>query len=575
MTQLTNPECDHGMYFMGQFQFDPPALTYDWGVGNCHYKWLEAEALLRMATGTTEGQDIQRVWKESVAQRIGADGLHYWPTKDQPIDSQSPGHSFYPFIGESDTHGLAQPTFHGRLIAALALWAIEDNEPIWIDRAKTMIDRLSEIALRREGMAHIPMIAFAPGANLPENFEWQTEIAATCQAWLVQGLCQFYRHHPYEPALKLAKELMAYVVSPEAHIFEEDGFFGYFNHFHHHSQCILSALDLYRITREDSLMDFAQQAYAWGKRYGNETLGFFPEGTHDREGNYNYSFGSLQSAETCEIADMISAAIKLAKLGHDACWDDADKWVRNQFAENQMLDMSWAQPMVDANQFPPPADEVYISTDRVIERHIGSFAGWPLPNDVWFEDLNSMKDKLHGHGCFMHCCTGNGSRALYYVWDAILTADESAHTLRINLPLNRISQWADVHSHIPYQGRVDVRMKQDMCVSLRMPAWVNLSGVTATVDGQGIAVQWEGRYLQAGNLKAGQTLTVQCPLTEQTQTLSIGSTDYTVVLRGHDVVCIDPPGKWKPYYQREHYRNNETRFTSCEFTPTLNTPTDW
>ena len=31
-----------------------------------------------------------------------------------------------------------------------------------------------------------------------------------------------------------------------------------------------------------------------------------------------------------------------------------------------------------------------------------------------------------------------------------------------------------------------------------------------------------------------------------------------LVRKGHDIVCIDPPGKLCPLYQRDHYRDNAT-----------------
>ena len=34
---------------------------------------------------------------------------------------------------------------------------------------------------------------------------------------------------------------------------------------------------------------------------------------------------------------------------------------------------------------------------------------------------------------------------------------------------------------------------------------------------------------------------------------------YTLVRKGNDVVAIDPPGKYGPLYQREHYRADDTR----------------
>ena len=86
---------------------------------------------------------------------------------------------------------------------------------------------------------------------------------------------------------------------------------------------------------------------------------------------------------------------------------------------------------------------MYQTNDRVIERNVGNFAGWPLAND-WGVEIQ-------------HCCTGNASRSIYFIWDHIL--DYSSGKLRVDLLLNRASPWADIDSHIPYTGRVDIRIK--------------------------------------------------------------------------------------------------------------------
>jgi hypothetical protein len=39
---------------------------------------------------------------------------------------------------------------------------------------------------------------------------------------------------------------------------------------------------------------------------------------------------------------------------------------------------------------------------------------------------------------------------------------------------------------------------------------------------------------------------------------------YTLVRKGNEVVAIDPPGRYCPLYQRDHYRVNDTRWRKVE-----------
>jgi hypothetical protein len=55
----------------------------------------------------------------------------------------------------------------------------------------------------------------------------------------------------------------------------------------------------------------------------------------------------------------------------------------------------------------------------------------------------------------------------------------------VNLLLNRASAWADLDSYIPYEGRVDVRVKRDCELAVRIPEWVKpelVSGVTLYIS---------------------------------------------------------------------------------------------
>ena len=49
---------------------------------------------------------------------------------------------------------------------------------------------------------------------------------------------------------------------------------------------------------------------------------------------------------------------------------------------------------------------------------------------------------------------------MYYIWQHILTYDQGK--LRLNLLLNRASEWVDVCSYIPYQGKVEIVVKKPL-----------------------------------------------------------------------------------------------------------------
>jgi hypothetical protein len=193
---------------------------------------------------------------------------------------------------------------------------------------------------------------------------------------------------------------------------------------------------------------------------------------------------------------------------------------------------------------------------------MGGFAGWPSAND-W---LNEGEEAARG---FMHCCTGNGSRTLYYIWENIV--DFKDGVFKVNLLLNRGSRWADVYSYLPYEGQIRVTIKMPCKeVLIRMPKWIESDDTTieCLIDGKISQFQWQGRYINVGACKPGQRIKVTFPITTCTVTETIAGTDYKLVIRGNTVCSIDPPGKYCPLYQRERYLENNmqwrpvTRFQS-------------
>jgi len=314
-------------------------------------------------------------------------------------------------------------------------------------------------------------------------------------------------------------------------------FLGYHNdpsdkrvHFHIHGlylkvflQCGLSAGDT-------NLVRFVQRSYRWAKSEAAGSapvLGFFPEFVNQSD-----------HSEGCAISDMLDLALMLSEAGVEDCWDDADHWLRNHFAESQLTPEKGAQLQAWALSQPRRTVQPNESSDQTTDRSLGAFAGWPGVNE-WHPTARGIQ----------HCCTGNASRSIFYAWHAIL--DESGDGLVVNLLLNRAALKADVCSYLPYEGRLDLHLKQRCAsVAVRMPGYVPTDSVRCTVDGIPRTARFSARYAQIGPLAAGTkvSLLFANPTTNVTQTIS--GRAYHCTLRGNTVVRIDPPGRVCPLYDR-------------------------
>jgi hypothetical protein len=142
-------------------------------------------------------------------------------------------------------------------------------------------------------------------------------------------------------------------------------------------------------------------------------------------------------------------------------------------------------------------------------------------------------------------------------------------TLRIHLLFNRASPWADLNSYVPYDGRVDVVMKTACNVEIRIPEWVKHEEVSCFVNNVPRELVFQGRYAKIESAESGNVVTMTFPISERTVKTSIGGVSYTLIIKGNDVVFIDPPGQWHAFYQREHYREKVRWVKRERFVPVL------
>jgi hypothetical protein len=564
LTSITDPKADYEIYWLVDFSRNPPVMSHDFNdwVTNCE-GLMEALPLLRHATGSSLNDEVDPVWMKSLLQSIGPDGLVYLPLKGRPWSRINAAVSYLEpvwtsggkklSIGDSSITQIATPFTCERMISAMTIYYLRDQNPMWKSAIEQMIQRLSAFAVAREDYAYLPAGSIEPNSRygpgeMPSGF-----MAEETSARLIQGLSQYYGASGYEPAREMASKLTRYV-RYHAQYYEAGGpplvgrdernWFRSYDivnvrqggHGHAHGIGLLSVLEYAAAVDDRDTLDFVRSAYEWLKANGSSQVGFFPEIFVPKYGR----------CEADTIADMIALALKLTIAGVGDYWDDADRWTRNHFSESQLIDPLWVHKL--AERFPRKPVATNETSDRVPERNVGAFAGWSTGND-WV-----VPSPGHPYS-IQHCCSGNSCRTLYYVWQHIL--DFKDGSLNVNLLLNRASRFCDLHSYVPFEGKVVLKIKENCDRALvRMPEWVAAGSrqVACEVNGRGNSATWHGRYIDIGNAKPGDTITVQFPLPGRKVKETIGDLDYTLEIRGNTVISIDPPGRNGPLYERTYYR---------------------
>jgi len=567
MTAITDPKAGYEIYWSANFLRNPPIMSHDnndW-CQNCE-GMMEALPLLRLATGSSLNDHVDPVWMSGVLRSIGPDGLEYLPLKDAPwLKMYIWLANFNPVwspsgqqlsIADDSVEQVANSLTCQRIISTMTVYYLRDGNPMWKEAIEKMIRRLAAVAIVQDDYAYMPAGSVQPGADFGSAPMLVGLTAEEFSALLIQGLTQYYKVTGYKPAIDLASKLTRYIRF-HAQYYEPDGTplvgedeRGWFLHLGHpkianlrhgghghgHSIGLLSVLEYAAAVNDTEALAFVRTGYEWIRAVGSSLTGFFPE----------MLLPDYDVSESCINADMVAMALKLTDAGVGDYWDDADRWARNHFLESQLIDPAWVHRVGARSPAQPVAPQE--TSDHVAERCVGAFAGWSTGNDFVVrrpQDINSLQN----------CCQGNSNRAVYYLWQHILSFADG--TLRVNLLFNRASAWCDIHSYIPYEGRVDLKIKKSCDRALvRMPEWIvgGSQQVSCTVNGRSRPMQWQGRYIEVGHAGPGDTITVKFPISERTVQETIGGVSYKLEIRGNTVLSIDPPGKNGPLYERTYYR---------------------
>ncbi len=499
LTRCTNPNDSCETYFYGSAARNPPVMFKSEGL---NAKFCEGLSLMRYLTGSSLNTQVDQRWRE-----------------------------YFLEMFQKDAIGL---TFtDARFICWAANNSQQEKNVCWQEITETAISRLSKI------LTHEKDYCYLTNNKGEMNTGWE----ATQEGWTLQGVTSVYSITGSPSARKLAEELARYL-KDHAQIFDTNGRFlarhesemGLALHFHHNGNAMTALSEFALAAHDQEFADFVQKGYEYARSVGYPLVGFFPEYIEDCPDDRPYI-----DCETCATVDMIMMAINLSKLGQGDYWDDVDRYVRNQFTEMQMKNGDWIDQVAENYPNAPVGSDE--DGDQVSERVVGSFAGWASANDYC---ANKETPIISG------CCTGNGARAIFYVWENLLEFNDE--TLRIHLLLNRASSWADINSYVPYEGRIEVVMKTACNVEIRIPEWVKPEETSCFVNNIPREIKFRERYAQVESVESGYVVTLIFPISERVVKTSIGGVSYTLIIKGNDVISIDPPGQWHPFYQREHYQ---------------------
>jgi hypothetical protein len=235
--------------------------------------------------------------------------------------------------------------------------------------------------------------------------------------------------------------------------------------------------------------------------------------------------------ETCCVKDMIQSSLELIDCGQNH-WDLVHKYLRNQLAEQQILDTSF----VSVDNTREDADgHTWKDVDK---RVAGGWSGGGEPNSVSLQRFRAIAG----------CCVGTAPQALQLVWDRIVTADDDYIT--VNLPINRDSDLAKVEIGYPNDYAIRVHAKKEGAYRIRVFDWMGTQ-LELKQNGAPVPVIYSDGCVLFPSVKEGDKLELRHPFEERRIKETVRGLNLTVTWRGPDVVDMDPPGLPLRLYQRE------------------------
>jgi hypothetical protein len=540
LTSLRDEQLDGQVYFFIRYSDDPPRAyhdAFDYGDGTGRH--TDALTLAHIMTGSQEALDAAREMGELLIRWQGKKGLNWWP--DEPWTKPgAPGLSWWTLREWQPTERVAEIAWsqRGTLMGLTSLYLLT-GEDRYRRHAEALVDGLNEIALAGPDYRFFPELAYRQGGwrHTEEPVSDGTSEFAGVDILPLLRLCAVTG---YEPALTLAEGLARFILH-RAEGYELDGRFykttGLWGHFHSKVGTITGIIRLGLLTGQPEYVAWGRQAYEAAKAWGTD-FGWFPE-----------SLRNHRRCETCGITDMIEIALLLGLHLDPSYLSDAERYGRNHLVESQFAGTAWAARIpqgfrAEQQIYPDTSgrDSERWSSDRdIVARSAGGFAGWSAPNDLFDKGAFQM----------MQCCNGAGTRALYDLWHYAVSDD--GRRARVHLAFSRPAPWGDIVSYRPSDGRVDVTMKAERSLGVRVPEWVSWSDVQVLLNDEATRSGYEDCYLWVEDLKPGDTVSVRYPLPLHSSTAVLGEDVYIADYKGDSVVNITPEGRYVPLYRRDQF----------------------
>ncbi|HID95791.1 MAG TPA: hypothetical protein EYP53_07020 [Candidatus Latescibacteria bacterium] len=535
---IHNPDQDYRPHFSGKFLTDPPFYAHScWDFGDVTGRFVEGFILNRLMVGDDEGMEVENKVRDFMISLFREDGLSYRGyIKDW--DPSKEGDMFF--------------WDQGRVLYGLVTWFIKEGDPKVKNYIQGMLKGLKKVAVYEDDYAHFPYESMYQGKYIERQDMSQSLWAATGQP--IEPLVRYYEATGDREALEFAGQLVRGLLKAPIHFFEPSGAFTLHEapyhfafHVHSHTAALIGLLHYAIATGDEELIGLGQRAYDWIKKHSSTSFGWTCE-------HYPYKTLHDDHQEVCCMTDILNLAILLAEAGYERYWNDVERICRNHLLESQITSIETFEPfrvgLKHLIQRIERVEDGWCSYSNILERTVGCTTGGGWANEMYTPVVMGPSG----------CCSPHMNKGFYLAWSHIITRKPGQ--LQVNLSLNFNSPWLEICSFRPYQGKIEVILKEDAVLSVRVPDWVDKWKVKVSANGTQVPFGWMGDYVQLGGVRNGQKVTVEYPLRQEWIREDVGTASFDFKWRGDTVVEVKPKGMVIPIYQRTYLDRDELRLRS-------------
>ncbi len=345
-----DPGLDYEPYFLTFFAARPAYMVH-WSsmVSGVLPKYLEALALLRCMSGSTDKADVEQGLLHSVLENIAEDGLIY--DRARPDRPWNVGVGYGKKSWNEDYSNLAGD---GRLLCGMDFYARLTGDEFWPRQMKRTAERMLNLAVVKGDYAYYPNVGLGNDFSYPRSSGWtHTDEPVSGQegaegatvfylAQPIRGLVRWYRRSGDERVLELCRKFTNFVSLPRfwGGVVEQEPVFGasrahFWGHFHGTLAALRGLLDYALVADDYRLKSFVRDGYEWAWH------------------NLNPRLGIDTSLEGCTTADLTALGIQLSSAGIGDFWDQVDVVVRNALAEAQVTDLDAVRKLSEAGPLRP------------------------------------------------------------------------------------------------------------------------------------------------------------------------------------------------------------------------------